>query len=435
VALVLQMVQYLELLCEMAAKRRGGERMRWRVVVAVELAKAACRLLLLRLTNSRPLLSPPLPQREIDPALLEEFNDGVSNNNAESGGGSRKRRYKKGGDDVLPPSSSLPTLAANFPYRTQALHDTHDGGDGSDRRRRPAADAGHSGDDYGDNAALDDGVVDDYNDDDDDNDTARRNWFMPRTGLTLPALPAATDVTGFLLSRVLTAEDVRPPTTLLHRMAPGGPAYLAEILYILRPLIYALAMQRWSKKQQQRQQQYQQRYQQYQQQWQQYPYWRRPPSPPPPSHTHKPSWTPWLLGLAIEYGARQLAQCDWRARRAGGLARGLTALERDALLTRRGWELGWWALRGAFYHHITKYVMCVSFAFSCRPSSALCHPFILLVLLPLLLLAFARFPTALSASFSFLYLPFSSLPLSRRLTFSISFLYFFFLLLLEKEIL
>src|ERR1700712_2727907 len=71
IALTLQVIQYTELLWEMTAKRRG-EKTRWRVVVLLEAVKALCRMLLLRLTNSRPLMSPPLPEREIDASSLEE---------------------------------------------------------------------------------------------------------------------------------------------------------------------------------------------------------------------------------------------------------------------------------------------------------------------------------------------------------------------------
>ena len=71
VALLLQTIQYTELLCEMAAKRRG-ERTRWRVVTLLESIKAILRFLLLRLTDSRPLVSPPMPEREVDPSTLEE---------------------------------------------------------------------------------------------------------------------------------------------------------------------------------------------------------------------------------------------------------------------------------------------------------------------------------------------------------------------------
>jgi peroxin-16 len=115
-----------------------------------------------------------------------------------------------------------------------------------------------------------------------------------------------------LLSKVLTADDIKPPKALLHRV--NGKGELAEALYILRPVIYALAMQHFS--------------------------------------GDRKSWRPWLIGVSIEYGARQLAKNDFQERLAGGL-RGLTGLEREEL-KKRGWALGWWAMRGAFYENITK---------------------------------------------------------------------------------
>jgi peroxin-16 len=138
------------------------------------------------------------------------------------------------------------------------------------------------------------------------------SWTMPRTGLSLPTLPNSSDISSYLLSKVLTADDIKSPKALLHRVQ--GQGQLAECLYILRPVIYALAMQRWGK--------------------------------------DKKSWRPWLIGLSIEYGARQLAKKDFRERVAGGL-RGLTGLERDEL-RKRGWALGWWTMRGAFYENVTK---------------------------------------------------------------------------------
>ncbi|KAI9880486.1 MAG: Peroxisomal membrane protein pex16 [Pleopsidium flavum] len=229
IALTLQMIQYTELLWEMAAKRRG-EKVRWRVVVLLEGIKALCRLLLLRLTNSRPLVSPPLPEREVDPRTLEE-NDKSARDGMET-----------------PPSEGSVELG----------------------------------------------------------------WTMPRTGLSLPTLPDSSDISTFLLSKVLTADDIKPPKALLHRVS--GQGQLAEVLFILRPVIYALAMQKWS--------------------------------------GGRKSWRPWLLGISIEYGARQLAKKDFQERIAGGL-RGLTGLEREEL-RKRGWALGWWAMRGAFYENITK---------------------------------------------------------------------------------
>ncbi|KAI9716561.1 MAG: hypothetical protein M1812_005292 [Candelaria pacifica] len=232
IALTLQMIQYTELLWEMAAKRKG-EKVRWRVIVLLEAIKAICRLFLLRLTNSRPLLSPPLPEREIDPSKLEE------------------------------------------PRSTDEMHQEVE------------------------------------------NSTSVRieelGWEMPRTGLSLPKLPDSSDISNYLLSKVLTADDIKPPKALLHRAT--GQGQLAECLYILRPVIYAMAMQHYS--------------------------------------GDKKSWTPWLLGLSIEYGSQQLGKKDFQENVAGGLMRGLTSLEREEL-KKRGWALGWWAMRGAFYENITK---------------------------------------------------------------------------------
>lgn len=208
----------------MAAKRKG-EKIRWRVVVLLEMVKAICRLILLRLTKSRPLLSPPLPTRE-DMSMLEEDSE---------------------------QSESLPQ-----------------------------------------------------------EQTEEYKWTMPRTGLSLPSLHNASDISSYLVSKVLTADDVKPPKALLHRIS--GKGEVAEWLYILRPVIYAMAMARWSK--------------------------------------DKRDWRPWLLGLSIEFGARQLAKQDIKDRFAGGL-RGLTGLEREEL-TKRGWSMGWWMMRGAFYENITK---------------------------------------------------------------------------------
>jgi peroxin-16 len=229
IALALQMVQYTELLWEMAAKRKG-EKVRWRVVVFLEAIKALCRLLLLRLTNSRPLVSPPLPQREVDPASLED-------------------------------SSTSPNGMDTPPSEASA---------------------------------------------------EAENWAMPRTGLSMPSLPDPSDISNYLLSKVLTADDIKPPKALLHRVS--GKGELAEALYILRPVVYALAMQHYS--------------------------------------GDRKSWRPWLIGVSIEYGARQLAKRDFQARLAGGL-RGLTGLEKEEL-RKRGWALGWWMMRGAFYENITK---------------------------------------------------------------------------------
>lgn len=234
-AVMLQVVQYTELLLEMIAKRRG-EKARWRVVVVLEAVKAMCRLILMRMTGARPGLDPPLPVRE--PVVQ----------------GSKGQASEEGEGFESPPSE-----------RSEAGSET---------------------------------------------------WTMPRTSLTLPPLPGSEDISSYLLSKVLTADDIKPPKTLLHRTT--GLGQLAEVLYILRPLIYASALAYYSRKS--------------------------------PKGTR--DWRPWLLGLSIEYGARQLAKRDLETRRPGG-ARGLTQLEREQL-KKRGWNLAWWGMRGAFYENVTR---------------------------------------------------------------------------------
>lgn len=62
-----------------------------------------------------------------------------------------------------------------------------------------------------------------------------------------------------------------------------------------------------------------------------------------------------MLGFGIEYGARQLAKRDLSERVVGGL-RGLSGLEREEM-RKRGWGMGWWVMRGAFYENFTRYVI------------------------------------------------------------------------------
>ncbi|PBP25228.1 peroxisomal membrane protein pex16 [Diplocarpon rosae] len=221
VATVLAVVQYTQLLCEMAAKRKG-ERVRWRIVVLLEVIKAVCRLCLLRITNSRPLVTPPLPVRELLPEPEEEREEEAFED--------------EGVREVRP------------------------------REVRP------------------------------------KEYQMKRTGMSLPVLPNPGDISSYLLSKVLTADDIKAPSALLNRTV--GSAQLAELLHILQPVVYAVAMSQ---------------------------------------SREKRSWQPWLLGLSLEYAARQLRKDGLRT----------TALEREQW-GKRGWAMGWWAMRGAFYENVTK---------------------------------------------------------------------------------
>ena len=144
---------------------------------------------------------------------------------------------------------------------------------------------------------------------------------MPRTGLTLPSLPNPGDIPSYLQTRVLTADDIKPATKLLSAL--HGSAHTAEVLHILAPLAYAIALSRSASSE----------------------------------GRGRSSWKPWLIGLSIQLAARQLAA---RAREqsgpsSSGVGRN-TALEKEEW-ARRGRQMWWWAMRGAAYENVTKAVV------------------------------------------------------------------------------
>lgn len=231
IALLLQIIQYTELLWEMAAKRRG-QKIRWRVIIVLEALKAICRILLLRITSSRPLVTPPLPEREPIPTEDDPEDD----------------------DALKELMGEEPSLASM---------------NGS---AKPAHE---------------------------------KEWSMPRTRTSLPSLPNPSDVGSYLQGRVLTADDIKPAAKLLNTLSRTGQA--AELLHILSPLAYAVALSQTK---------------------------------------DKKSWAPWVIGLSIEYTARQLRDRSLRS----------TALEQEEW-GKRSWAAGWWMMRGAFYENVTKGVI------------------------------------------------------------------------------
>lgn len=119
------------------------------------------------------------------------------------------------------------------------------------------------------------------------------------------------DVTNYLMKKVLYVEDLRPAANLVHSVS--GLGKFAEVMYTVRPVIYAFLLSR---------------------------------------SKDKRNWTPWLVGITIEYVARELAKRDFDKKVPGGL-RALTKLEKEEM-NRRAWSMGWWAIRGAFYQNVTK---------------------------------------------------------------------------------
>lgn len=143
-------------------------------------------------------------------------------------------------------------------------------------------------------------------------------WKMPRTGMRLPELPSDSglggeSITDFLGKRVISADEIKSARRLVRKIT-SVQGQVAEFMWILRPLVYAIALQR--------------------------------------CQGNKRDWRPWALGLAMEIASRQLAKKDVKKGVVAGV-RGLSGVERDEL-KRRGWEMAWWGMRGAFYENITR---------------------------------------------------------------------------------
>ena len=143
-------------------------------------------------------------------------------------------------------------------------------------------------------------------------------WKMPRTGMRLPQLPSASGMAGesvadFLGKRVISADEIKSAKRLVKRITTIQ-GQVSELMWILRPVVYSIALQR--------------------------------------CQGNKRDWRPWALGLAMEIASRQLAKKDVKGSVVGGV-RGLSDVEKDEL-KRRGWEMTWWGMRGAFYENITR---------------------------------------------------------------------------------
>jgi len=169
-ARALQLIRYTELLIEMALRRKVSRPTRWKGIVLLEIIKAALRLLLLRITR-RPLLSPPIPEREFDPGSL-------------------------------PPDSeaSSPTLAASSPPSSPSSTPEH---------------------------------------------LKNNHIALPLHPLLTPPPPAHSPVPveEYLLPKALTTSSVKSPTALLKPLS-SPKDWLAEIVYVMRPLVYAIMLSR-----------------------------------------------------------------------------------------------------------------------------------------------------------------------------------------------
>ncbi|KIJ21790.1 hypothetical protein PAXINDRAFT_165179 [Paxillus involutus ATCC 200175] len=164
-ARALELIGFTQLLIEMGMKRKLSNKNRWRGILVLETIKVILRFVLLRITR-RPLLSPPIPERDIDPASL-------------------------------PPSSihSSPTLAPTIPSSSPPSTPDH-----LKNNRVP---------------------------------------LHPSSVMLTPPPPGRSDtsVEDYLLPKALTTSSVRPSLQLVKPLM-SVQDWVAEAVYILRPLIY-----------------------------------------------------------------------------------------------------------------------------------------------------------------------------------------------------
>ncbi|CAN6621976.1 hypothetical protein TRVA0_008S03048 [Trichomonascus vanleenenianus] len=230
-ALTIQLTRYTELLWEMVGRSRS-EKARWNTVLGIESFKAVLRLALMAYSR-RPVLSPPMPEREVDPAKFNE-------------------------------SQEEDPFAALQPVK-------------------------------------------------------KTEWVLPRRGQKISYVDRGGSVEEFLMERVLTPEDVKSPQDLVHTL-DNVRVLLAEVAYILRPLLYAAMM-----------------------------YWQARRSDRGKKVNR---WIPWVIGFVIEYVARRQMLRAYQDNLPGGL-RSMTKLEAEEL-QKRGMAMWWWTLRGAMYDGVTR---------------------------------------------------------------------------------
>ncbi|ORY01227.1 peroxisome membrane protein [Basidiobolus meristosporus CBS 931.73] len=70
-SIVLTVLQYTEVLIEMGIQKKWGKDKKWNVILFIEGLKAALRFSLVHMSGNRTLISPPHPEREVDPSTIQ----------------------------------------------------------------------------------------------------------------------------------------------------------------------------------------------------------------------------------------------------------------------------------------------------------------------------------------------------------------------------
>ncbi|QRW05495.1 peroxisomal membrane protein PEX16 [Ceratobasidium sp. AG-Ba] len=164
-ARLLEIVRFVELVIEMGMRRKLKAKTVWRGIFMLEAIKAGLKLFLLKLTR-RPVLLPPIPEREMDPATLS----------------------------LEPLVDPQPIVDSTSPPCTP--------------------------------------------------DHIKNNRALPSPLLTPPKGGAKPmPIEDYLMGKALSTDDLRAPARLVDILASPRD-WIAEVLFILRPLIYVYLLSR-----------------------------------------------------------------------------------------------------------------------------------------------------------------------------------------------
>jgi peroxin-16 len=203
--------------------------------LAQPLSRAGLRLALLHLSGNRPTIQPPIPEREVDPAMLEEDRKSALKSIAGANGEEEVLRGREGESLSLEGQTheevwrgtrtgyTRPTLSSIRSRSQPSGGIPPNSGANSVRTKHPLASSQRLNASTTSNSGLAN-ESSASNSESDSDETLVDSW-------------TEKDVNDYLLSRTLTPNDVRQPQDLVRSLR-GSMGYTAEMIWILRPLLY-----------------------------------------------------------------------------------------------------------------------------------------------------------------------------------------------------
>ncbi|KAK4055882.1 hypothetical protein OIO90_003139 [Microbotryomycetes sp. JL221] len=225
----LTVIGYTELLIEMTVRKKLGQNKAEQTVIGIETVKALLRLLIMRTTGGRPNVNPPISEREFDPSVLDLHRPHLVDNDG-SGGITKKLSFE--------PTGSHPRSAADVLLRRQGDHAVEGLGDREPEVHREYWTGARTG--YARHTIASLRGTDDVQPGD-PTSTMQNSQNSSRA-----AGDGKQAIKEFLAKRVLTVEDVKRPQDLVSKAR--GIKAVAEVIWILRPLVYVLAMRKYGRR-------------------------------------------------------------------------------------------------------------------------------------------------------------------------------------------